>query len=208
MKFNILTNKEINHLIEISAKKIGTSKRNITSIALTDILNRSYTLDDIEQLKVSIQLNYATTITINESVGDKINQIYRHGLSKRVFFGYLICDYFYTNYNYFLTKNDLNDDKEFNTEKDYIQIKIDKTIKSKISTYSDENAISINSLFAHYILNKELTVKSYCIEGEELLYLTFSKDVKDIIKKNSSEMNISYRFYLNLIAAQICNDLF
>jgi hypothetical protein len=208
LKFNILTNKEINHLIEISAKKIGTSKRNITSIALTDILNRSYTLDDIEQLKVSIQLNYATTITINESVGDKINKINRHGLSKRVFFGYLLCDYFYTNYNYFLTKNDLNDDKEFNTEKDYIQIKIDKTIKSKISTYSDENAISINSLFAHYILNKELTVKSYSIEGEELLYLTFSKDVKDIIKKNSSEMNISYRFYLNLIAAQICNDLF
>ncbi|WP_260287794.1 hypothetical protein, partial [Peribacillus aracenensis] len=101
-----------------------------------------------------------------------------------------------------------NGDKEFNTEKDYIQIKIDKTIKSKISTYSDENAISINSLFAHYILNKELTAKSYSIEGEELLYLTFSKDVKDIIKKNSSEMNISYRFYLNLIAAQICNDLF
>ncbi len=200
-------NKEINHLIEISAKKMGTSKRNIISIALFDILNRSYTLDEIEQLKVSIQLNYVTTITINESVGVKINEIHRHGLSKRVFFGYLICDYFYTHYNYFLTKNDINKDKEFNTDKDYIQIKIDKTIKSKISTYCNENAISLNSLFAHYILNKELTVKSFGVEGKELLYLTFSKDVKDIIKKNSSEMNISYLFYLNLIAAQICNDL-
>ncbi|RBW68243.1 hypothetical protein [Bacillus taeanensis] len=207
MKLNILINKEINHLIQISAKKMGTSKRNIISIALSDILSRAYTLDEIEQLKVSIQLNYATTITINDAFNDKINQINRYGLSKRVFLGYLICDYFYTHYNHFITNNDINEDKEFNIEKDYIQIKLDKEIKSKISTYCDENAISINSLFAHYILNKELTVKSFEIEEKELLYLTFGKDLKNIIKKKSSEMNISYRFYLNLIASQICQDL-
>ncbi|PDM39036.1 hypothetical protein CN643_16035, partial [Parageobacillus yumthangensis] len=74
MKLNIFINKEINHFIELAAKKMGTSKRNVISIALTDILNKSYTQDEIEKLKESIQLDYATTVTINEHVAEKIDR--------------------------------------------------------------------------------------------------------------------------------------
>ncbi|NUK32067.1 hypothetical protein HT574_18985 [Parageobacillus sp. VR-IP] len=207
MKLNIFINKEINHFIELAAKKMGTSKRNVISIALADILNKSYTQDEIEKLKESIQLDYATTVTINEHVAKKIDRISRYGISKRLFFGYLICDYFYRYYHYFITKDEIDEEKEVNTERDYLQIKLDKTVKDKIVEYCEKQYISINSLFSYYILNKEITVKSFHIKEPELLYLTLGKNVKDMIRKKAIEMNVSYRFFLNLVAAQICQDL-
>ncbi|PDM39737.1 MULTISPECIES: hypothetical protein [unclassified Geobacillus] len=94
-----------------------------------------------------------------------------------------------------------------NTERDYLQIKLDKTVKDKIVEYCEKQYISINSLFSYYILNKEITVKSFHIKEPELLYLTLGKNVKDMIRKKAIEMNVSYRFFLNLVAAQICQDL-
>ena len=163
--------------------------------------------DKIPKIAESIQLDYATTVTINEHVAEKIDRISRYGISKRLFFGYLICDYFYRYYHYFITKDEIDEEKEVNTERDYLQIKLDKTVKDKIVEYCEKQYISINSLFSYYILNKEITVKSFHIKEPELLYLTLGKNVKDMIRKKAIEMNVSYRFFLNLVAAQICQDL-
>lgn len=208
LKLNIAINKEIDGIIKKAGEKLGTSKRNILSIALSKILNQRYTKEYIDKLAEDIHLDHATTFTINEHVALKLKSINRYGLAKRIFFGYLICDYFYKNYDVFISKDDMK--KKFDTERDYVQVTIDKEIKKSISSYCEEYAISITSLFAHYIVNKEITINpiknSIKIEETDLLQLTLSKYVKSILYQKKGA-HISYNLYLNVIANQIVQDL-
>jgi len=209
LKLGILLNKEINNLIEQLAKRMGTSKRNVISLALTRILDNDLSNEKIETLKNTIHgLDHATNITVNKEFKRKLESINRYGLSIRVFFGYVICDYFYKNYQSFLGNDVLHEDSSiYEIKKENIQAKLDKTMKAKITTYCNEHSIAVSSLFSHYVMNKEITVNNFSSIEKESITLTFSKGVKSRFQTDAKAMNVDYFYYINLIAAQICKDL-
>lgn len=209
LQISVLVNKEINELIDYLAKMMGTSKRNIISIALSDILNSYITKNKMNDLQEDIHgITHAINITVNAEFKNKVNQIDRFGLSRRKFFGLLVCDYFYQKYTGYLDKDVLNEGlTSYETNKVDIQITVDKAIKTKIIKYCAENAISLNSLIAHYVVNKPLIIKPFESTDKDFLHLNFRRGVKDQIEKNAIEINVSERYYLNLIIAQISFDL-
>jgi len=209
LKLGILLNKEINKMIEQLAKRMGTSKRNVISLALTRILKDDLSKEKIETLKNTIHgLNHATNITVNEEFKKKLENIDRYGLSIRVFFGYLICDYFYKNSNSFLGNDVLHEESSvYETMKENMQAKLDKIMKDKITTYCNDNSIAVSSLFSHYVMNKDITIIDFSSSEKEFITLTFSLGVKNRFQRKATEMNVSYFYLINLIAAQICKDL-
>ncbi|UOR14087.1 hypothetical protein [Halobacillus amylolyticus] len=208
-KVGILLNNEINDIIDQLAKRMGTSKRNVISLALTRILDSDLSKEKIYEIKTSIHdLNHATNITVNQQFKKKLESIDRYGLSIRMFFGYLLCDYFYKHYSSFLGRDKLKEDvSEYETQKENIQIKIDTNVKSKITSYCNDNSIAVSSLFAHYIMNKQININDFRSEETDFMTLTFSKGVKKRFHSNAKEMNVGYLYYINLIAAQICENL-
>lgn len=199
MKIGILISNEVEEVIKNKAKKMGTSKRNIITLALFDILRGNITEEYINTLRKQYHLNYSTTFTTSEELKERVDGMNKYGLSTRVFIGYLLCDHF---------REEATSPVIFNDgEKEYIQIVIDKQIKEKIRSYCSANAIDINILFVDFILNKNISVRDYKIHEKDMLLLTLSSHVKEIINKNVSQMSINYRTYLNLVANQICKDL-
>ncbi|WP_079524956.1 MULTISPECIES: hypothetical protein [Halobacillus] len=209
LQISVLVNKEINEVISRLAKRMGTSKRNIISLALSNILKGEITRKKVDQIKMDIHgLTHATNITVNQQFKDRLDQLDHFGLSRRRFFGLLVCDYFYKHSHEFLGEDILKEDATiYSATKANVQITIDKTIKNKLMKYCTENAISLNSLIAHYVMNKTLTVKSFHTTNKDFLHLTFGEEVKEQIQDNAEEMNMSERYYLNLIMAQISIDL-
>lgn len=207
-KIGIILNDEVDNLIKNRAKIMGTSKRNVISLALTDILDENIKREYLDQLSETITgLKKPLVITVSEGLYNKINALNRQGYSIRVFLGLLICDYYYKNYSYFLNEKEYkNIDKVHEKSNEYIKPAIDLEVKNKIVKYCNENSFTINSLFVHYILEKKLEVRDYEIKEKALLRLNFSNEVKKIINIKINEMSINYRTYLNLIATQICAD--
>lgn len=212
----LLLNKEINILIGHLAKKMGTSKRNVISLALSNIIDEKISSKKIEEIQKSIHgLNHPINITVNTNYKEKLYNLNRHGLSIRKFLGYIVCDYFHTNYKETLEKEFFfSDDELHRTERENIQMTLEKDLKEKIAKYCEDNAISINSLFSHFIINKgvEKQVNNLILDTspenkQELLNLTFSTSVKSKMRDNANGMNLSYRYYLYLIALQIKKDL-
>ena len=207
-KVGIILNDEVDNLIKKRAKIMGTSKRNVISLALTDILDKNIKREYLDQLSETITgLKSPLVITVSESLYKKINVINRQGYSIRLFLGLLICNYYYKNYSYLLKAKFENINTLQEKSGDYIKPTIDLKIKNKLVKYCRENSFTINSLFVLYILEKNLEVRDYEIKEEALLRLNFSSNIKKIIDIKINEMSIDYRTYLNLIATQICLDL-
>lgn len=122
-KIGIILNDEVDNLIKKRAKIMGTSKRNVISLALTDILGKNIKREYLDQLSETITgLKKPLVITVSEGLYNKVNALNRLGYSIRVFLGLLICDYYYKNYSYFLNdKKYKNIDNE--KSNDYIDRK-------------------------------------------------------------------------------------
>lgn len=213
-QITLLLNKEINVLITKIAKRMGTSKRNVISIALSDVIKKEITLDDINVMKERISdLNHPTNITVNEEYKNKVYNLNRHGLSIRKFIGYLVCDYFYRNNQEFI--NDKYKLNESDKERENTQFKLSEGHKEKIVSYCENHAMSMNSLYTHYILNKKLDYNAYNTlnssfddkTNDELTNMVFIKSVKGVLKDKAEELNINYRYYLKLLSYQIIDDL-
>lgn len=207
MKLSLVINKEINSIIDAAANKMGTSKRNIISLALTSVLDQPIEPYEIDEMKENIKLDYVTSITISEHMNQRINECNMHGLSKRLFIGYVVCDYFYKNYSKFITKEELSQTKQLNTTKNVVQVYTDEKIKRKLLEYCNENSISLSALVSHYLVNKEIKFNSYEINKKVLVNLSLGNDMKSIVHENAKKFGITTLFYLNIVLFQIYDDL-
>ncbi|WP_404456822.1 hypothetical protein LG329_19545 (plasmid) [Virgibacillus necropolis] len=207
-KVGIILNDEVDNLVKKRADIMGTSKRNVISLALTDILDENIKREYLDQLSETITgLKIPLVITVSEGLHKKIKEFNRRGYSIRVFLGLLICDYYYKNYSFLTDNKHESINRIHEKSREYIKPAIDSEVKKKIVKYCNENSFTINSLFAQYILEKDLVVREYEIKEEALLRLNFSNELKKKIDIKINEMSINYRTYLNLIATQICLDL-
>lgn len=211
-QISLLLTNDINKLIENIAIRMGTSKRNVISLALSDIIQKDISREYIDSITERVKgLTHATNITVTEAYKEKIYSLERYGLSIRKFVGYLVCDYFYQNKNDFI--NEEHESTKFVQERDNIQFKLDPVLKEKITTYCKEHSMTLNSLFAHYILNKKLNNFKELLKmntGEkngELTNLTFSKKVKRTLINQAEMLNVDYRYYLQLKSYQIITEL-
>lgn len=209
MKLSFIINKKINKIIEAASKKLGTSKRNIIAIALTEILNQPIDAAAIEEMKENITLDYPTSITINSRMNKRINEINKFGLSKRLFVGYLVSDYFYKNYTKFITNEELKaiQISPPDNSKSVIQVYTDKKIKTKLLDYCNEHSVSLSALVSHYLMNEEIEFFPYQVDEKVLINLSLGNDVKSIIEKNAEKIGTTVLFYLNIVLFQIYNDL-
>jgi len=196
MKLNLLINKEINTIISDLAKNMGTSKRNVISLALSSILEKDITKDHLEGLKDRIHLTYETTVTVNEEFNQKLNAVHRFGLAKWKFYGYLVCDYFYKN-----SEKPLNDTIE--NEHTYATVYLDGEQKENIQQIAEAKSMTVNSLFINYIINGDMEVK---LPQQEKLILGMTENVKNELEKKAKKQNVSVQFYLEQIAAKIEED--
>lgn len=204
-KLNLALNKDAGMIISLAANKMGTSKRNIISLALVEILKNVYDKRFIDSLASDITTTGSTATTISEQVQTKIEDIDRHGYSRRVFFGLLISDYFLNNRDKFrLEQDELEEEMK---SKSHIEITIDKATKDKIISYCEQNAMTVSSLFSHYILNEEIKTYAYVISEKAHLNLILSENVKIELKNKAKSTNRTYRFYLNLVAEQIISNI-
>ncbi|MEK4114558.1 hypothetical protein MHH92_30420 [Paenibacillus sp. FSL M7-1414] len=204
-KLNLALNKNAEEIIALAAKKMGTSKRNIISLALAEILKNSYDKRFVDSLSSEITTSVSTASTISEQVQAKLEGIERHGYSRRVFFGLLISDYFLHNQDKFRIDQDDPDEKD--SPKGHIEITLDQGTKEKIMSYAEENAMTVSSLFSHYILNEEINIDSFEISEKAFLNLILSKSVKKVLDNKAKSTNRTYRFYLNLVAEQITRNI-
>lgn len=211
-KVGILINNDIDDILNYKAKKMGTSKRNVISLALSDILDQDIKKEHLDHLKKrTTGLNHATTITVSEPFLKKIDRINKHGYSVRLFLGFLLCEHFYNSdgiegYDV-ISQKDFEHQTNKKTEKDDLKPIIDKAAKLKIKNYCWEHALSVSSLYTHYILEKPITVKDYSVKEEAMLSLNFSLKVKRVIDHRVEEKSINNNIFFNLISAQICQDL-
>lgn len=204
-KLNLALNKDAGEIIALAANKMGTSKRNIISLALVEILKNAYDKRFIDSLASEITTTVSTASTISEQVQKRLEDIERHGYSRRVFFGLLISDYFLNNRDKFMLEQD--DIGEVIQSKGHIEITLDKVTKDKIMSYCDENAMTVGSLFSHYILNEEIKIDSYELSEKAYLNLLLSGNVKRELENKAKSTNRTYRFYLNLVAEQIVSNI-
>jgi hypothetical protein len=209
LKLTILLNDETNELLERLAIRMGTSKRNVVLLGLSNILMHGITKEDLKKMENRIDdLTHSTNITVNEAFKKRLMNIQRHGFSIRRFFGYIICDYFQSHYHEFFPEEFIEEDKGTeSSERDVVQTSIDKRLKKKIISYCYDHSISVNSLFAYYILNKSISVKNFRSDEKELMDLSFSVPVRDKLTEDAKNIGMSNSFYLNLIAVQINDDL-
>ncbi|MGP4079962.1 hypothetical protein ACTWQL_08585 [Pseudalkalibacillus sp. R45] len=209
LKLTILINKETNELLDRLALRMGTSKRNVVLLGLSNILMQGISKEDLEKMENRIDdLTHSTNITVNEIFKKRLMNIERYGLSIRKFFGYIICDYFQRHYHEFFPEEFTEEEKELPvTEKDVVQTTLDKSLKGKIISYCQDHSISVNSLFAYYILNKPIKVRNFESSNKELMDLSFGASVRNKLIEDASNVGMSKSFYLNLIAVQISSDL-
>lgn len=203
-------NQEINELLDGLALRMGTSKRNVILLALTNILKHDISRDDLEEMKKNVhQLTFATNITINDTLKDRLMRLERYGLSVRKFFGYVICSYFYKHYSDFLKEEEtVNEQLALHqTKKIVVQPSIDVELKKRLTTYCEQNSIAVSSLFSHYIMNKDIRLIDFNPGNKEFLNLTLSVDVHKRLSELAEDQGMSKNFYLNLIAVQISDDL-
>ncbi|MGM1023751.1 MAG: hypothetical protein ACQEXV_25230 [Bacillota bacterium] len=205
-KLNLVLNDRANEIIALAAQKMGTSKRNVISLALAEILKNSYDNRFIESLANEITTSIPTGTTINPQIQEKIEKIERYGRSRRVFFGLLISDYFLHNQDKFTTAIDVDDLSDMK-EKGHIEITLDCMTKEKIVRYCEEHAMSVSSLFSQYILNEEVEIDSFVVQEKSFLNLVLGENVKRVLQSRSNSTNRTYRFYLNLIAEQINRNI-
>lgn len=204
-KLNLALNKNAGEIIALAAKKMGTSKRNIISLALAEILKNTYDKRFMDSLASEITTTVSTASTISEQMQIRLEDIERHGYSRRVYFGLLISDYFLNNRDKFrLAHEELG---EIHGSKGHIEITLDQGTKNKIVSYCEENAMTVGSLFSHYILNEEIKTYSYEISEKAYLNLLLSENVKRELENKAKSTNRTYRFYLNLVAEQIVSDI-
>ncbi|WP_068505920.1 hypothetical protein [Paenibacillus kribbensis] len=205
-KLNLVLNAKANEIITLAAGKMGTSKRNVISLALAEILKTTYDKRFIDSLANEITTSVPTASTVNEQIQEKIEKLERYGHSRRVFFGLLISDYFLHNQDKFkITELDESDSNE--GDKGHIEITLDRITKEKIVRHCKANAMSVSSLFSHYILSEEIKVDSFVVEEKSFLNLVLGENVKKALQDRSNSTNRTYRFYLNLIAEQIARNI-
>lgn len=209
LKLTILLNKETNELLGRLAHRMGTSKRNVVLLGLSNILMHGITKEDLENMEDRIDdMTHSTNITVNETFKKRLMKIDRYGFSIRKFFGYIICDYFQSHYHEFFPEEFIDEEKlPDGTDRDVVQTSIDQTLKEKITSYCYEHSISANSLFAYYILNKPVKARVFKSDRKELMDLSFSASVRNQLTENARNEGMSNSFYLNLIAVQIISDL-
>lgn len=130
MRLTISINREINELIGKIAEQMGTSKRNVIAFALSEILQKGYSFEQLKALKEKINLDSQTTIFLTEEMARKIEQIDRFGLSKRTFFGLLVSDYFIKSEKKFPLAGDI-EAKNNDLSRDYISTNMDEGLKKK-----------------------------------------------------------------------------
>ncbi|MBM7554580.1 hypothetical protein [Thalassobacillus pellis] len=209
LKLTILLNKETNELLDRLALRMGTSKRNVVLLGLSNILMQGISKEDLDQMENRIDdLTHSTNITVNETFKKRLMEVQRYGLSIRKFFGYIICDYFQKHYHEFFPEDCVEEEKELPlTKKDVVQTAIDKCLKDKIISYCYDQSISVNSLFAYYILNKPIKVWNFKSGNKELMDLSFGVSVRNKLIDDATNVGMSKSFYLNLIAVQMSYDL-
>jgi len=197
-----LINNEINKLIEQLAKSMGTSKRNVISLALSNALTINITKEKMDEIKENIHLDRPTTVTTNEEFYNNLSRIPRFGLSKRVFFGYLICDYFYShNEEYFVVNNREGE------EMDYVIVYLDKEQKENILNIAESQSMTTNAIFIHYILNKDIDMKFLNqINKSSTIRINVSKSIKEKLDKKAKLNNVSRQFYLSQVVLKIEED--
>lgn len=205
MRLTISINREINELIGKIAEQMGTSKRNVIAFALSEILQKGYTFEQLKALKEKINLDSQTTIFLTEEMARKIEQIDRFGLSKRTFFGLLVSDYFIKNEKKFPLAGDI-EAKNNDLSRDYISTNMDEGLKKKITDFCKSNSIAMSFLFSYYILAKNVQLRPFQIKKREYLHLNMNTRTKKVLDKKSSDINVTRQFYLHLIALQICED--
>lgn len=199
---NLVLNKSAEEIIKLAAKKMGTSKRNTISLALVDILKKSYDKRFIDCLASEISLSIATASTISEQMHSRLEDIDRHGYSRRVFFGLLISNYFLNNQDKF-TQSELYD-----SDKGSIEITLNQDTKDKIIAYCDANSMTVGSLFSHYILHEDINIDSYEIRDKAFLNIVLGGNVRKILDDRVKSTNRTKRFFLNLVAEQIVKNIY
>lgn len=205
MKLNLLINKRTNDLINKYAEEFGVTKRNIITIALLDILSVNITAEKMEMLEDKLHLDYRTSITATDPFMKKIIQINTHGYPRWKFFGYLICDYF-------SSSERLNHFNESENEKwrqhDYVVVSLSQKSKRAISEFCYSNSITINALFVHYILNKDIEIGLLDNSNENTSYykINLREDIKQRLVDTAKEHNMFINYYLRLIVEQIKKD--
>lgn len=203
-KLNLALNKKATEIIELAAKKMGTSKRNVISLALVEILKNSYDKRFIDSLAGEITTSVITASTISEQMQIKLEEVERHGYSRRIFFGLLISDYFLHNQDKFIDRDDPDVSL---SSKGSIEITLDQETKAKIIAYCEANSMTVGSLFSHYILHEDINIDSYEITKKVYLNLVLSEGVKKVLENRVKSTNRTYRFYLNLVAEQIIKNI-
>lgn len=184
---------------------MGTSRRNVMAIALTEILSRTYTKEFLDQLRAEIKIDYKTATTINELVTSKIEQVDRHHISKRVYFGLLISNYFLEHESALVSSFSTNGtDQE---SKGHIQFEIAEADKNKISAYCEANSIGISSLYVNYLLYEDVEIFPYNIENKVDINILLNSHAKNVLKNRSYESNCSYKFFLQMVTRQIIRHI-
>lgn len=203
MKLNIMINNEVDTIISNTAKSMGTSKRNVISLALSSVLEKDISKDYMEEIKETIHLNYKTSVTVNKEFDKKLSSINRYGIAKYKFYGYLICDYFYKQNNRKAAPGYSDED-----EHSYSVVYLNAELKQKIMNIAQDKSMTVNSLFIHYLVNKDIDIKLLPPEKNSVkLTIGMTKRVKNILTKKAKEKNISNLFYLQQIARQIEKDV-
>lgn len=179
MKLTILLNQETNELLDRLAQRMGTSKRNVVLLGLSNILMQGVSKEDLERMENRIDdLTHSTNITVNEAFKNRLMSIHRYGLSIRKFFGYIICDYFQKHSHEFFPEEGIEKEEvKDREEKDVVQTSMDQILKGKITSYCRDHSLSANSLFAYYILNKPIEVQDFKPGRKELMDLSFGVSV-------------------------------
>lgn len=203
-KLNLALNKDAAEIIQLAATKMGTSKRNAISLALVEILKDAYDKRFLDSLASEIKLSIATASTISEQMHTRLEDIERHGYSRRVFFGLLVSDYFLHNQDKFTDRIDLYDFDS--SSKGSIEITLEQETKDKIIMYCEANSMTVGSLFSHYILHEDINVDSFEITDRVYLNLVLSDGVKKVLQNRVKSTNRTYRFFLNLVAEQIIRN--
>jgi hypothetical protein len=81
-------------------------------------------------------------------------------------------------------------------------------LKQKIMNIAQDKSMTVNSLFIHYLVNKDIDIKLLPPEKNSVkLTIGMTKRVKNILTKKAKEKNISNLFYLQQIARQIEKDV-
>ncbi len=207
-KLTILLNSHVYHnIITEIAQRMGTSRRNVMAIALVEILKHTYTREYLNELKTDITIDYQTSTTINELVSSKIENVERHGLSRRWYFGLLISDYFLKHGNDLLPSLSDLPDAEEEQDKGHIEFEVAAEDKERILSYCQSNSIGLSSFYIHYLLYEDVELVTYEIQKKEKINILLNSHAKKVLKNRSEESNCSFKFFLQMVTGQIIRHI-